>query len=277
MRISASVADKPGVFSPFLFVGDLFHGMDRAVALGYDAVELFVLDPLKLGIERIADGVRARGLAVSAVGPGLASYQYGWLLTEPDVEKRRNCVERIKDGVRLAAQFPTSVNIGGTRGTLAGDPDLRRRQRGWFLEAIQECAEFAGPLGVQLGIEPLNRYETNYLNTVAEALEFVVEADRPNVGLLLDTFHMNIEEPSLDAAIAVAGDRLVNVHLVDSNRWAPGFGHTDLKSVVSKLRAIGYDRFLSMEILRLPSAEEAAAQALKHARELLRATQESAL
>ena len=272
MKISASVADKPGEFSPFLFVGDLYRGMDRAVALGYDAVELFVLDPKEAGIERIAEEVRARGLAVSAIGPGLASYLHGWLLTEPDAEKRRNCVERIKDGILLAAQFPTSVNIGGTRGTLAGDPDLRRLQRRWFLEAVQELADFAAPHGVQLGIEPLNRYETNYLNNVAEALEFIAEVDRPNVGLLLDTFHMNIEEPSLEAAIATARGRLVNLHLADSNRRAPGFGHTDLRSVVSQLRAIGYDGFLSMEILRLPSAEEGAAQAVKHARELLRIT-----
>jgi sugar phosphate isomerase/epimerase len=178
-------------------------------------------------------------------------------------------VERIKDGILLAAQFPTSVNIGGTRGNLTDDPDLRRRQRGWFLETIRECADFAAPHGVRLGIEPLNRYETNYLNTVAEALEFLEEVDRPNVGLLLDTFHMNIEEPSLEAAIDAAGDRLVNVHLADSNRRAPGFGHTNLGSVVSRLRAIGYDGCLSMEILRLPSAEEAAAQALRHTRRLL--------
>lgn len=273
MKISASVADKPGAFSPFLFVGDLFEGMDRAVALGYDAVELFVLDPREVGFERIADGVRARGLAVSAVGPGLASYRYGWLLTEPDAEKRRNCVERIMEGIRLAAHFRTSVNIGGSRGNLAEDPELRRRQRGWFLEAIRQCADFAGPLGVQLGIEPLNRYETNYINAVDEALEFLAEVDRPNVGLLLDTFHMNVEEASLEAAVAKARGRLLNVHLADSNRLAPGFGHTDLKSVVSQLRAIGYDRYLSMEILRLPSVEDAAAQAVRHTRELLATTQ----
>lgn len=275
MKISASVADKPGAFSPFLFVGDLFQGMDRTLSLGYDAVELFVLDPRDVGIERIADGVRARGLAVSAVGPGLAGYLYGWLLMEPDAEKRRNCVERIKDGILLAAQFPTSVNIGGSRGTLSDDPDLRSRQRRWFLEAIRECADFGAIHGVRLGIEPLNRYETNYINTVAEATEFLSEVDRPNVGLLLDSFHMNIEEASIEAAIAAARGRVLNIHLADSNRRAPGFGHTDLRSVVSQLRATGYDGFLSMEILRLPSDHEAAVQALKHTRELLRATLES--
>lgn len=269
MKISAAVADMPGAFSPFLLVGDLFQGMDRAVALGYDAVELFVLDPAQTGIERIAEEVKARGLAVSAIGPGLASYRYGWFLTEPDDEKRRRCVERIMEGIRLAAQFPTSVNIGGTRGSLADDPDLCSRQRGWFLEAVQTCADFAAPYGVQLGIEPLNRYETNYINTVSEALEFVAEVDRPNVGLLLDTFHMNIEERSLEAAIAAAKGRIVNFHLADSNRWAPGWGHMDLAGVVSALRDIGYDRYLSLEILPMPSAEEAAVHALRHVRALL--------
>ncbi len=269
MRISASVADLPSSFSPFLFVGDLFQGMDRAKAIGYDTVELFVLDPVETGLERIAEAVEARGLAVSAIGPGLCTYRYGWSLTNPDADLRRKALDRLLEAIRLAGYFRTSVNMGGMRAGLAEDPDLARRQRGWFLASIKVAAEFAGPLGVEIGMEPLNRYETNYLNTVAEALEFIAEVGLPSVGLLLDAFHMNIEERSLEEAIASAEGRIVNFHFPDSNRWAPGWGHTNLAAVLAKLRAIGYDRYLGMEILRKPTAEEAAAQALSYTRALL--------
>ncbi len=271
MKISASVADKPGAFSPFLFVGDLVQGIEQAKAVGYDAVELFVLNPRETGVQKIADAVRSQGLAVSAIGPGLASYRYGWTFSHPEAEIRQLAVERSLDAIRLAAEFNTSLNVGGMRGNVADDPDLRKKQHGWILDCIRACAEFARPLGVKLGIEPINRYETNFINTVAEALEFVDELRMPNLGLLLDSFHMNIEEASIEAAIAAARGRVLNIHLADSNRRAPGFGHTDLRSVVSQLRATGYDGFLSMEILRLPSDHEAAVQALKHTRELLRA------
>ncbi len=122
---------------------------------------------------------------------------------------------------------------------------------------------------MSLGIEPLNRYETNYINTVGEALEFLDLLGCANAGLLLDTFHMNIEEPSIEGGIDAARGRIVNVHLPDSNRRAPGWGHLDLASIVAKLRAVGYDGCLGMELLPIPSGEKAAAQALRHTRLLL--------
>ncbi|HEX9015464.1 MAG TPA: sugar phosphate isomerase/epimerase family protein [Chloroflexota bacterium] len=269
MKISASVADRPGVFSPFIFVGDLIEGMGRAQSIGYDTVELFVLNPRETGISKIADAVHSRNLSVSAIGPGLGSYRYGWTYSHPEEEIRKLAVERTKDGVLLAAEFKTSVNFGGMRGNLADDPDLRKKQRGWILDAIRSTAEFAGPLGVSLGVEPINRYETNFINTAADAMEVVSEIDLPNVGVLLDSFHMNIEEQSIPEAIAAVGDRLVNFHFVDSNRLAPGWGHTDMGSIVAALRSVGYDRYLSMEILRKPAPQEAATQALLHTRKLL--------
>ena len=270
MKISISVADKPGVFSPFVLVGDVIASLDRAVAFGYDAVELFILDPLELGIERIADEVKKRDLSVSAIGPGLIAFREGLSFSDPDPTKRRKLIESTYVHIRLAAQFGTSVNIGSTRGNLVDDPEMRKRQLTWIRDSVQELADYAGPLGVSLGVEPINRYETNYLNRVDQALGFVDHVGRPNVGLLLDTFHMNIEERSIEESILKAKGRIVNVHLVDSNRCAPGYGHTDLLGAVKALKVAGYDGCLSMEILREPSAEEAAVQAVKHTRGLLR-------
>jgi 5-keto-L-gluconate epimerase len=273
VKISASVADRPGDFSPFLFVGDLVQGIERAKAIGYDAVELFVLNPRETGIEKIADAVLSRDLSVSAIGPGLATYRYGWTFSHPEAEIRHLAVERSLDAIKLAAKFKASLNVGGMRGSLAADPDLRKKQRGWILGCVRACAESAGPLGVELGIEPINRYETNFINTVEDALEFLEDLRLPNVGLLLDSFHMNIEERSIPDAIDSAAGRLLNFHFADSNRLAPGCGHSDMASIVAALSSIDYDRYLSMEIMRTPTPEESASQALSHTKELLRTVQ----
>jgi sugar phosphate isomerase/epimerase len=269
VKISASVADRPGIFSPFLFVGDLVEGIEKARAIGYDAVELFLLNAQEAGIEKLADAILSRGLAVSAIGAGLATYRYGWTFSHPEPEIRKLCIERSFDAIKLAAKVKATLNVGGMRGNVGDTPELRKQHSGWIRDCVRACAEYAGPLGVELGVEPINRYETNFINTVAEALEFVDELGLPNVGLLLDSFHMNIEERSIPDAIAAAAGRLVNFHFVDSNRQAPGWGHTDMAGILAALRSIGYDRFLSMEILRTPTPEEAATQALQHTRDLL--------
>lgn len=269
MKVSCSVADKPGVFSPFLFTGDLIRGMDRAKEIGYDAVELFVLNPRESGIQRIADAVLSRGLAVSAIGPGLATYRYGWTLSHPEEEIRRLAVERAKDAVLLATEVKASLTMGGMRGNLTDDPELKKKQRAWILDGIQACAEFAGERGVPVSVEPINRYETNFINTTAEALEVVDELGLPNLGVLLDSFHMNIEEESIEDAIKSAAGKIVNFHFADSNRLAAGWGHTNMATIVSTLNATGYDRYLSMEIMRTPTPDEAATQALRHTRGLL--------
>ncbi|MCJ7708999.1 MAG: sugar phosphate isomerase/epimerase, partial [Anaerolineales bacterium] len=108
----------------------------------------------------------------------------------------------------------------------------------------------------------------NFLNTIAETLEFIDTVGAPNLGLLVDTFHMNIEEASMTGPLIAAGNRLWHVHLVDSNRCAPGMGHTDFAPIVSALVAVGYSGYLSGEILPVPDDETAAAHWIQAVRRL---------
>jgi len=112
-------------------------------------------------------------------------------------------------------------------------------------------------------LEPLNRYETNVLNTVAESISFLKSLRAQNVKLLADLFHMNIEEADTASALHTAGRRLGHVHFADSNRRAIGFGHTNMEAIIAALREIRYDGWLSAEILPLPDSETAAAQTIK--------------
>jgi len=166
----------------------------------------------------------------------------------------------MKGHILFAERLGASVVLGSIRGRL-DDSSSGTQQRGYqtAVDASRELAQFAAGHGVRLTIEPINRYETNFLNTVDETLTFLDEVGEDGIGVLLDTFHMNIEESSMSDAFHTAGDRLWHVHWVDSNRCAPGMGHTDFRSLWHALADVGYDGFLSAEILPRPDDEAAAA------------------
>lgn len=98
-------------------------------------------------------------------------------------------------------------------------------------------------------------------------MEVIRRVGAQNLGLLLDTFHMNIEEPNIAESIRACGDRLFHFHVADSNRWYPGAGHLDFPSILGALRATGYSGFVSAEYVPLPDAESSAAYALAHLRQ----------
>jgi len=99
---------------------------------------------------------------------------------------------------------------------------------------------------------------------VAEGLALIEAVGADNFGLLLDTFHMNIEEPSIEESIRQAGNRIFHFHVADSNRWYPGAGHLDFRSILSTLKDIGYQGFVSGEFLPKPDAETAARKAIEY-------------
>ena len=140
----------------------------------------------------------------------------------------------------------------------------------WLVEALQECASVSGQAGGRLVIEPINRFEADFIHSARDGLSLLERVGYDHVGLILDTFHMNIEEPSIEESIRLVGPRLYHFHLSDSNRWHPGAGHIDFASVVHILADMGYDGFLSGEFMAKPDAETAAQRMIEHVRPLLR-------
>ncbi len=271
MKLSIVVSTHAAQFSAVAFKGDFGRAIEGVARLGYDGVELAVRDPALLDVAAIKQLLDGYGLAVPAIGTGQAWGEEGLSLTDASAAVRRRARARLQAQADLAAIFGARIIIGLIRGKLRGD--MAEQQRAWAVAGLRQVAAYAALRGVELVVEPINRYETNFLNTVAETLAFLDEVAAPNVGLLFDTFHANIEEPSLADSLRAAGRRLRHVHTADSNRWAPGSGHLDFAAVVATLRAIGYDGWLSAEILPLPgNAEQAAAQTIAHLRSLLRPT-----
>jgi len=116
---------------------------------------------------------------------------------------------------------------------------------------------------VRLTLEPVNRYESNFINTLQEGAEFIDRIGVSNIGLLADTFHMNIEEVSIYESIRQSKNYITHVHFADSNRWAPGYGHLDFQKIVETLKEINYQGYISAEILPLPDQDSAAEMTIK--------------
>ena len=122
---------------------------------------------------------------------------------------------------------------------------------------------------MRFALEPLNRYETDLVHTVAEGLELVERVGADNFGLLLDTFHMNIEEPVIEDSIRACGDRIFHFHVADSNRWYPGAGHLDFEAILETLAGHRVTGASSPgEFKPLPDADTAAERSITHLRKL---------
>lgn len=267
MKLSIVLSTHAASFDSVAYKGDLERNVERIAHLGYDGVELAVRDPALLDVSYVREIIHRWGLDVPAIGTGQAYAEEGLSFTAPDEAVRRQAIERIHQQIELARSLHALVIVGLIRGKVEeGVTAAQARQ--WLVSALADCAQRAAP-DVQLVLEPLNRYETNLIHTVAEGLELIEDVGAANLGLLFDTFHANIEEVSLENAIRNAGDRLLHFHVADSNRWYPGAGHLDFAPVIHTLQSLGYDRYLSAEIMPLPSAEACAERTIASLRRFL--------
>jgi 5-keto-L-gluconate epimerase len=263
-RLSYALTTQPAQFAAISYAQDLGARLNRLAELGYDGVELHVRDPRAEDVARLEAFLAASRLPVSAIGTGQAYGEDGLSFTDPLDEVRQAAVARCRSHIELAARLAPDaplVIIGLMRGRVATGADAAAAE-GWLLAALGELALFAADLGVRLCLEPINRYETNLLNTVAESLALLDRLAADNVGLLFDTFHANIEEPNPLASIDAAGPRLFHVHVADSNRRHPGAGHLDFPQVLAALTRIAYSGWLSAEILPQPDPETALTQTI---------------
>lgn len=264
MKNAVTVAWGATRFPPIVYNGDLERGLSRAASLGFDGVEVN-------GLVEAIDGPRLRRLLsrhrleLSALATGASAVAAGVGLCSGDPWARSRAVGMLRRTVDLAGEAGgtgTTVVIGLIVGVLGEDPIQAADGRRRALEEVAAIADHAAACGVRLAWEPINRYESTFANTVGDLLRMVEQVAHPNLGLLLDTFHMNIEEPSIEDSIRRAGPKVFYVQLADSNRWAPGFGHLDLPAVAAALRDVGYNGWVSAEVLPCPDPDAAAARAL---------------
>lgn len=269
MNLCMALTPKKGTFAPLLYAGNLEKGIETAAKLGFDGLELSVRDPSDLDENHLARLMHENSLDLVVVATGQAYLEDGLSFADIDVERWSAAVTRVKAHIDLASRFQAQVLIGGIRGRLSPDPARRRSEYRMAVDAVRECTRYAAPKGVTITVEPINRYETNFINTLEEALHWISDIEETGITVMADTFHMNIEESSFEDALRQAGERLSHVHLVDSNRRAPGSGHIDFRSVLQTLRDIDYQGYLCAEILPLPDDYTAAQQFVSNVKNLL--------
>jgi len=273
MKLSIVLSTQAAQFEAVAFKGDFAANVAKIAGWGYDGVELAIRDPKLVDPDELERVVRAHGLVVPAIGTGQAWGEEGLSYTDPDPDVRAAAIERTKSHIPLAAQLGaafgepgrTVIIIGLLRGIIKPGVDHALAME-WLVEALQECCAAAQPYGVRIALEPLNRYETSLIANVAEGMDLIERVGTDNMGLLLDTFHMNIEEPVIQDSIRVAGDRIFHFHVADSNRWHPGAGHLDFRSILDALFATGYQGFVSGEFMPLPDADTSAERSITYLR-----------
>ena len=265
MKLSIVLSTHAAQFQAVAFKGDLQANVAKIAGWGYDGVELAIRDPRLVDGDELARVVSAHGLVVPAIGTGQAWGEEGLSFTSDDPAVRAAAVERIKSHVPLAARFDAVIILGLIRG-ITPEGQTHERSMDYLVAALQECAAVAAQTGVRFALEPLNRYETDLVHTVAEGLDLIERVGADNFGLLLDTFHMNIEEPVIEESIRACGDRIFHFHVADSNRWYPGAAHLDFESILSTLSATGYQGYVSGEFMPLPDADTAAQRCIAHLR-----------
>ena len=270
MRL-AVVISTPDVASSSLALlsGSFEEKLDKALDLGCSGVELNMRDPGVLDTVALRRAVLSRGLDVPQIVTGPVRGLDGLCLVSPDPNIRRTAEERTRTIIDLAADMGAMVNIGRLRGRLdwmtgVGDP--------WSYAAdrVGALADYAADRGVRLALEPLIRFRCDFIHNAQDGIRFVRDVGRPNLGLMLDLFHMNVEDASIEDSLREAHEAglLWHIHVADSNRLSLGRGHIDVESVVRTLREIGYSGYVSAEHTPLPDPDEAARVTLQYLRRL---------
>ena len=232
-------------------------------ALGYGGVEFMTLDPGKLDVEGIRRLLARFGLACTVVCTGEIYGQLGLSYTDPAREIREEAVERTKGIIDFASALGANINIGRIRGHYS--PELARGEtEDLAVRAFRELSDYAAPRGVSMALETVTIMQTDFINTLAEAEEIIRRVDRGNFRLMMDVFHMNLEEKDLFAAIRDHSRYNIHVHLADNNRRYPGQCGLDFAKIIRTFYECGYRGDFTTEIYQLPDMRAAAKGAAEH-------------
>ena len=270
MITTLSVSDVVPKAAPCPLKGDLKWCMDKAKEIGYDGIEIHARNPRLLNGKELGEYAAKTGMLITTIGTGMAYAADGYNLTHPMEYRREEAINVVKGFLTVGAEMGgADVMLAIMKGALP-DPSEREKYKNIFYESLLPCVELAEKLGNDLTIEAVNRFECPYLWTADETLEFVNRFDSDRVTVHLDTFHMNIEDKDMEAAIRMCGDKLGHFHCSDNDRRYPGHSHVDYEMCINTLYDIGYKGALGFEYWADPDGETAARLGLEHIKQFLR-------
>lgn len=245
--------------SSFKNIEPLKTTLERMTMLGFDAVEMYG-EPDSVDVGSLMDLFHSYNIAISGITGmwGYASKESSgrklvtsnksiFFQTQDYIKKCIALCEKLDGNLFNVCLFSDDSLVQVDKNHARLSESLKRELMSTTIDPLREISLFAKDRGIDLLIEPLNRYSTPVCTTSADAMYVVKSIAQENVGLLLDTFHMNIEEDSIENSIKNSKGLLKHIHLADNNRKMPGFAHINFREIVKVLRELEFDRYISFE------------------------------
>jgi sugar phosphate isomerase/epimerase len=259
MKLSLAIGDNNALPSAFVVFRGFEESIPKAARLGYQGVELALKRAGEIDAEKIRRLTGDNGLQVSCISTGQVYADGGLTLTHENSKKREEVKSIFREFIDLAQQFGGIVNIGRVRGPI-GNRSVEEVEQ-IFVAVARDLCSYALSKSVTLILEPVNRYEIDFINTVEEGVQLMKKVNMPNMMLMPDVFHMNIEDKFIGPELRKYIQYIKYIHFADSNRMAPGQGHIGFEEIFKSLQQSGYDGWISVEILPRPDPDTAARQA----------------
>ena len=227
---------------------------------GFDGVEIPLFRPKDFQASSIRKAVEANGLECNACTVLVDGFSL--ISDSPDVRRRTR--QHLGELVKVAAEAGVGIIAGPLFSPVGYLPGRRRTndEWNWAVEGFQSLGDTLAAHQVTFAIEPLNRFETYFLNTAADAAKLAEQIGHPNIGILFDTFHANIEEKQIAAGYLTVGPHLKHVHTCENDRGIPGSGHVEWDQVFQALHSMNYDGWLTIEGFGFALKEVSAAAAI---------------
>ncbi len=266
MRLGCTVSTYPTKFGPIVFKdGNIKSNFEIMRKYGFSGVDLFV-NSTSPEVMREYKNIMAEYDIKMATYLAIFLAENGVKLSECEPAKRIKNIDLVKAQLDNARFFEAKgLAMGFIRGGYEEGKEEKSDALKRIAEALKELGEYADSIGTKILLEPINRYEINTINSAIEGADFINSNGLKGIGLLIDAFHMNIEDKNIGDSIRYCGKHAVNMHMADSNRYALGEGHLNMKEVLVALNDIKFDGFLTLEAF-VNNAEKDIAQT----REVLR-------
>lgn len=262
----------PDVSYVHLYKGNTPDNLRKAKEAGFDGVELLTPDPVLFDWDELERSLKEQSLELACINSGRLAMEYGLTLLNPDAAVRQKASDTFKEVIRVCHRFGCYANIGIFRGpAISGKPVAYTRDL--FVEILKDLCDYAAGFNVGINFEPTNRFEINFINTTEQGVDIVNRVSRPNLGLLLDLFHMNLEDADLITEIVRCRDLVKHFHFTDTDRWPAGNSHGSINFpfLINLLKLLGYNGFLSQNLVDANDADQCAKRTADYLRELIQA------
>lgn len=260
------------VFAPIVYKGNLIKNIIKLKNLGYDCIEIGgIRNTEDIELKELTETLNNNDMAVITLGTAQPYFDDGLSFSDPDKKVRKKAIDKVKNIIILSSKLNADVMLSIIFGkVIIGYKDNETMKinsaREKIAECILECMEFSAKYNTNFLIEPLNRYETNIFNKLEDVYFFIEDNigrfDPNRIGILSDTFHMNIEETNIIESFKRFKDIIKHIHFSDSNRCSPGSGHTDFIEIVDILKKNKYKGNISFEVLPFPDPDSAASKSI---------------